>query len=146
MLAALRRIREASAGPANGTTPMILRLPVVIRIKIYRHVFKGSKVTFDPSQRRDITKPVRNGQCDAFVATKHFRILLACKQFYKEARAVFCEETQHSGGSPSFMADSISNFTKAHVKHLGGISLTKSKGEETANVLSQFPKLETCEV
>lgn len=142
-----------AAATATATAPshcfLLTKIPKEVRQSIYRHVFAGSKFIFTPTHRRNVKTPIRKAQSDAFVSTGQWKLLMVCHQIYDEGRAIFCEETILSTDpsedvSANFLSESISNFTKAHVRQLRYIQPLAFQGDEICNVLSQFPKLMTC--
>ncbi|CAJ2512569.1 Uu.00g055840.m01.CDS01 [Anthostomella pinea] len=150
------RVHAWQSPEIAAPTPTFLGIPVELRLRIYGYVFAGSRVTFTPARRRDTNKPVEKAQSDAFTTEGHVDVLLTCKQCYSEGRTIFWEHARLRAGvdpwsdtnvmSIYYLSESISDFTKAHVKHLRVAILGNHPGEEPRIVLSQFLRLKTCEI
>lgn len=134
---------------AEPKASLFLELPAELRIQIYRDIFRGSRVIFNPRRRKDKTKGIRKGQHDVFYTTSQWLILLTCRQCYYEGRCIFWEETRLHGGdledmfSADFLPAAVSDFTKSHVRHLRCIS-----HQSLWRVLEGFsgPNVETIEI
>lgn len=164
--------RKTSTPAQQPRTPLghLGKLPVEIRLMIYRHVFQGSKVTFFTFSKEGLASyphdSVRSGfrrlrKTPRARRTNHHKLLKVSSAFYKEAVCQYWHETVVTGRafnqwreccSLDMLARGLSQLVKNNIRHLRRIYINpiqlRSKdilAERNTALLADFKKLETLE-
>ncbi|ROV93284.1 hypothetical protein VSDG_06850 [Cytospora chrysosperma] len=120
--------------PQGPSCLLLNRAPREIRDMIYRFTFRGAKVSH---KSWIFIKPI----------TDPSQLLFTCRQIYNEARPVLCSEVRlvHYIIPPDpDLGAVLSDFNKAHVRHLITHMYDWSYPYQIQDFLSQFPSLRTC--
>lgn len=163
----------------NPNTPahschLLDKLPVELRLDIYKHTFEGSRVLATLAENADSSSEQHKAGA-VLHCSKHFGLLLSCRSIYNEALDVYWSQTVLRLKSPRMVFGSIRGFyaakfkidtychrlcsslpeaAKAHVRHVRGMVLPALRStwiEENPSLtattlLGTFKKLATCEL
>lgn len=161
---------SVDSGGGHSNSPLFTSLPVEIRLQIYDEVFTGSKLTLVITPSRHSRDPVPlGGRRTIFESTGHHNFLLTCRVVYHEALSSYWSKTLVVCGTSerlanflgletgdlfhlTYVANRMSDFAKAHIKHLREVEPFKDPVYQDTHDLpfrefiSLFPQLETCEI
>lgn len=161
----------------NTQTPICFlldRVPVEIRLNIYKYAFAGSRVQAALTKTTESSSPEHTGGL-VMQYSKHFGLLLTCRAIYYEALDTYWSHTVLELQSPPLVFSSLRAFdhiklkidtyshclctslpeaARANVRHVRGMVLPatrslwlKKNPEHTAPaLLGTFKKLVTCEM
>lgn len=163
---------------ASPTTPATLchlldKVPVELRLKIYKYSFEGSRAEATLAKNGH-SPPDQTGGL-ILRTSKHFKLLLTCRTIYYEALDTYWSQTILQLKSPALVFSSLRAFdhiklkidtyshrlcnslpeaARANVKHIRGMVLPASRSlwlkknpTQTASaLLGTFKKLATCEM
>lgn len=156
-------------GGGHIHSPLFKSLPVEIRLQVYEELSSGSKLSLVITPSHYSRDPVPlGGRRTIFESTGHHNFLLTCRVVYNEALSSYWSKTLVICGTYdrfadflgeaeignlfhlTYVANRISDFAKAHIKHLREVEPCKPTAyKDTHNLsfrefISLFPQLETC--
>lgn len=164
----------------NPNTParschLLDKLPVELRLDIYKYAFEGSRVLATIAENANSSSSAQHNDGAVLHCSKHFGLLLSCRSIYNEALDVYWSQTVLRLKCPRMVFGSIRAFhtekfktdtychrlcsslpeaAKANVRHVRGMILPALKStwvEENpsstaSTLLGTFKKLATCEL
>lgn len=164
---------EANPAIAVSSCHFLDKLPVEVRLVIYKFAFQGSNVS--ARFPKNAKSPSIQNPAVVLRHSKHFGLLLGCHKIYNESLATYWSEAVLRLVCPSMTFNKLSEFrpvklkldryahrlclslpeaVKANVRHVRGMVLPALEGafvEENPTLtasalLARFPKLATCEM